>query len=63
MTVKKRNKGIVILIVMLCAVIAGIVYHKVQADEKARELKMEKPIPKPNKIPKDKSDMKTFKSE
>ncbi len=63
MKLKKRNKGLIALIVLLGIVIVGAVYWKVQADEQLKELKIEKPMPKPNKIPKDKSDLKSFKSE
>lgn len=63
MKLKKRNKRLIALIVLLGIVIVGAVYWKVQADEQLKELKIEKPMPKPNKIPKDKSDLKSFKSE
>ena len=63
MKLKKRNKGLIALIVLLGIVIVCAVYWKVQADEQLKELKIEKPMPKPNKIPKDKSDLKSFKSE
>jgi hypothetical protein len=58
---KKRNKSFVFLLIVLCVGIIGVIYHKVTADEKLKELKIEKTIPKPNKIPKKSEELKTLK--
>ncbi|MBC1925524.1 hypothetical protein [Listeria innocua] len=59
---EKRNKTIIIFLGILgMAIIMGLIHQRIKAEEKLREIKLEKAIPKSNKIPKKSEDMKTFK--